>query len=140
MTSFGKRALLWILLGTLLAGLGLILYRVSAAGLERSQRDLQAVQQAEGRLADLRTVVDRWQQSSSEGQTVARVEPVAMLADFSPHEVARMSSLLKGIYGDHGYFNLKSFLYSVVPQTGEGSLAGTNVAQVKIDGEKVFFQ
>lgn len=135
MTRFGKKSLIWLVAGSLVAASGAAAWRVTSTGAKQAQDSLQQVVKSEADLASLKASVAQWEKNyppgSITGQGVLRIEPVALTAEFSPREFPDLGLVLGGMYTEHGSLNLKSFNLEIVT---DGKV------RVALLGDKVFVQ
>lgn len=113
----------------------------AGAGLKQVQAAMQKVEQAEKDIATLKDQLARWEAAGK--RSLGSVEPVALDAKFLPSELPKSAVLLAGLYGDHGYFNLRHFSLSWgsgagAPVVGEVASAAGDIALMTVAGEKVF--
>lgn len=136
MTNFGKKSLLWLFAGSLIAAGGGVAWRVTAAAMMRAEESLRQVEKSEADLFILNSRLKQWQKAHPPGSLAGsaggpHIEPVALSADFSPGEFLHIGQMLAGMYTERGALNLKSF-------TLEMGANGT--AHVVVSGDKIFVQ
>jgi hypothetical protein len=136
MTHFGKKSLIWLIAGSLVAASGAVAWRVTATGAKQAQDALLQVERSETDLATLKTRLLKWEKAHPPGSLarptgVLRIEPVALTADFSPHEFTGIQPVLTGMYIEHGSLKLKSLALEI----GAGG-----AAHLAVLGDKVFVQ
>ena len=129
-----NKSFVFLVIGSLLAGLGWLAAAWAGAGLAQVQTAVQGVARAEPDLVALKEQVVRWEQAGA--VTIVSVEPVALGAKFAPGELPRSAQLLAGLYGEHGYFNLRHFVLSWGADGGAGAADG--MANMTVEGEKIF--
>jgi len=133
MTRFGKKSLIWLVAGSLVVAAGAAAWRVTEIGAAQAKESLRQVEKSEADLGRLKTQLAQWEKAHPPGSLVGkasvRIEPVALSADFSPHELPGMGQVLAGMYVEHGFLSLKSFSLDI----GTG---GT--AHVAMAGDKMF--
>ena len=143
MTRFGKTSFTWLVAGSLVAAGGALAWRVTASGAEKADRALQQLKQSEDEFARVKAQLARWELAQAVGGVgVPRVEPVALSADFSPAELPGIGRVLAGMYAEHGFLNLKQFVFELREASGptDGTNVGGRVARITVHGEKVFLQ
>ncbi|MDP1605164.1 MAG: hypothetical protein Q8L93_00710 [Rhodocyclaceae bacterium] len=128
-----NKSFIFLVAASLALGFAWLFAGWAGAGLGQAKTAVQRVGQAEKDLATLNEQVLRWEKAGA--QSLGSVEPVALDAKFLPSELPKSALLLAGLYADHGYFNLRRFVFSW-GETG-GDVAGS-VARMTVEGEKVF--
>ena len=136
MTHFGKKSLIWLVAGSLVAASGAVAWHVTSIGAKQAHDALQQVERSETDLVTLKTRLLQWEKAHPPGSmagltNILRIEPVALTADFTPREFTNIEPVLTGMYVEHGSLKLKSLDLAV---------GATGAAHLAVLGDKVFVQ
>ena len=104
----------------------------ASTGMTQAKTAALQMNQTEQDLAHFKQELARWEMVGV--HALGSVEPVLLDTKFVPTELPKSAQLLAGLYADHGYFNLRHFLFS----WNTGNAETNNVATMIIEGEKVF--
>ena len=127
-----NKSFIFMSIASLLLGIAWLFVTWSGTGLTQARAAAQQIERSEQDLAVFKRELARWEQVGV--HALGSVEPVSLDTKFLPTELPKSAQILAGLYADHGYFNLRHFRFS----WGQGNAETGNVANMIVEGEKVF--